>query len=66
MPFYSYQCECGDCVEDHLIKMGQEPKQIITTCKCCDKEKVKFKKIIAPAGFRLKGSGWYKKTSTLD
>lgn len=65
MPIYSYQCECKECVVDELHKLGQDPKEYIGKCPCCDK-KVKFKKIVALAGFRLKGSGWYKKTSTLD
>ena len=55
MPIYEYQCEsCGHKMES-LQKISDEP---LKECPSCNKPALK--KIIAAAGFRLKGGGWYE------
>ncbi len=53
MPIYEYQCEgCGHSKEIfHKID-----KKVRPACPECGK---RMKKIISPAAFILKGSGWY-------
>ena len=54
MPIYEYQC--ADCHHqfDVLQKINEDP---ITKCPKCSKNKVL--RLISPAGFQLKGTGWY-------
>ena len=55
MPIYEYQCkDCGHELEK-LQKIADDP---LTNCPECGK--AELKKLIATAGFRLKGSGWYE------
>lgn len=54
MPIYEYRCsECG-FQKEHLQKMSDAP---LATCPSCGKES--YAKLLAAAGFQLKGTGWY-------
>lgn len=54
MPIYEYQCQ--KCKKTHEIwqKITEDP---VKKCPDC---KGKLERLIAPAGFILKGGGWYK------
>jgi len=53
MPIYEYECtECGERFEV-VQRINDNP---LTTCNRCSG---RLRKIISPAGFVLKGSGWY-------
>lgn len=67
MPLYSYKCpKCG-IVEDRMFKINERPDNIQSNCCLCGAKQVKFVRVpTAPSGFRLKGEGFYKKTSTFD
>lgn len=68
MPIYSHQCEYCDTIIDKIYRSHSEcPDEYIDDCCHCKKKNVKFKKVITgPSGFRLKGEGFFKKTSTFD
>ena len=51
MPFYEFECECGEVTEE-LVKMGTEE----IACPSCGKS---AHKIMSRCSFSLKGSGWY-------
>lgn len=54
MPIHEYRCtECG-FQKEHLQKVSDAP---LTTCPSCGKES--YSKLLAAAGFQLKGTGWY-------
>jgi putative FmdB family regulatory protein len=53
MPIFEYQCQKCDEVSEVFIKNG-EPAP--TKCESCGG---KLKRIISPAGFQFKGTGWY-------
>jgi putative FmdB family regulatory protein len=54
MPIYEYQCsKCGKRFE-YMQKMADPPKK---KCEACGG---KLDRLISPAGFHLKGTGWYK------
>lgn len=54
MPIYEYKCvECGHQLEA-IQKVSDDP---LTECPTCGPGKLK--RLISPAGFQLKGSGWY-------
>ncbi len=54
MPIYEYQCcECGHKLE--AIQRFSDP--LLTDCPACGKPRLK--KLLSPAGFQLKGTGWY-------
>jgi len=55
MPIYEYLCEkCGHQFET-MQKVSEAP---LRTCPQCAQESLRKK--ISPAGFRLKGGGWYE------
>jgi putative FmdB family regulatory protein len=55
MPIYEYRCEkCGHQM-DALQKVSDAP---LVDCPECGEPALK--KLISPAAFRLKGSGWYE------
>ncbi len=55
MPIYEYKCHVCGHQEDILQKMSDEP---LVNCPKCGKQT--FNKLISmPAGFDLKGNGWY-------
>ena len=55
MPIYEYQCGVCGYHEDVLQKISDEA---LTICPKC--HKTAFNKLISkPAGFELKGNGWY-------
>ncbi|MEJ2385877.1 MAG: zinc ribbon domain-containing protein [Chromatiaceae bacterium] len=55
MPIYEYRCErCGHEM-DALQKLSDAP---LVDCPECGEPALK--KLISPAAFRLKGSGWYE------
>ncbi|HKJ18232.1 MAG TPA: zinc ribbon domain-containing protein [Xanthomonadales bacterium] len=55
MPIYEYRCNsCGHQLEK-IQRMSDDP---LTDCPSC--EKSALRRLISPAGFRLKGSGWYE------
>ncbi len=55
MPIYEYECAaCGAAFE----KLHRTSNRDKPTCPKCSSRKVKRR--ISPAGFVLKGSGWYK------
>ena len=51
MPFYEFECICGEITEE-LVKMGTEEIE-------CPKCGGHAKKIISRCSFSLKGGGWY-------
>jgi putative FmdB family regulatory protein len=51
MPFYEFECECGQVTEE-LVKMGTEE----IACPQCGKT---AHKIMSRCSFSLKGGGWY-------
>jgi putative FmdB family regulatory protein len=54
MPIYEYECAgCGQRVE-YRQSISEPPK---TTCESCGGA---LSRVISPAGFILKGGGWYK------
>lgn len=54
MPVYEYECEvCSGRFEVHL--KFSDPA--VATCRLCGSKEIK--KLLSPAGFVLKGSGWY-------
>lgn len=55
MPIYEYRCEkCGHEFET-MQKVSESP---LRTCPQCAEDALRKK--ISPAGFRLKGGGWYE------
>ncbi len=54
MPLYEY--ECSDCKSrfEFLQKINESDKKECPICHCDT-----LKKLISPAGFQLKGTGWY-------
>ena len=55
MPIYEYLCQSCHYQEDMLQKINDAP---LLMCPRCDKESFQ-KQISKPAGFDLKGQGWY-------
>lgn len=55
MPIYEYQCHACGARHEVLQKMSDEP---LTDCPDCHKSALE-KLISRPAGFDLKGDGWY-------
>lgn len=55
MPIYEYQCEHCDHTFDTLQKVSDKP-----LVKCPECKHDALKKLVSPAGFRLKGTGWYE------
>ncbi len=53
MPIYEYKCDSCGRIFEVLQGFGEAP---VKTCKFCGK---KVHKIISPAGFILKGPGFY-------
>jgi len=51
MPFYEFECECGEVTEE-LVKLGTEE----ISCPKCGKS---AHKIMSRCSFSLKGGGWY-------
>ena len=62
MPIYEYECEKCKHTFEVLQKSTDDP---VKDCPECE-EKDCVHKLISASGFRLKGSDWFKKTSTLD
>lgn len=54
MPIYEYRCQACGHQFDKLQKVSDTP---LKTCPSCGKETLH--KLISPAGFQLKGTGWY-------
>lgn len=55
MPTYNYVCkECEEKLEIRQ-RMSDDP---LTLCPACNKNELK-KVMVATAGFKLKGSGWF-------
>lgn len=53
MPIYEYECyKCGERFEV-VQKITDKP---LTTCRKCSGT---LRKVLSPAGFVLKGSGWH-------
>jgi putative FmdB family regulatory protein len=55
MPIYEYRCAACGHTFDTLQKVSEAP---LAVCPSCGAEALK--KLISPAGFRLKGGGWYE------
>ncbi len=54
MPIYEYECEsCGERFE--VVQKFSDP--LVTECRICKAPKVR--KLLSPAAFVLKGTGWY-------
>jgi putative FmdB family regulatory protein len=54
MPIYEYRCsQCGT-EKEYLQKLSDAP---ITDCPACGN--ATMVKLVSPAGFQLKGTGWY-------
>lgn len=67
MPIYSYECPVCKTIEDKIFNPNERPEKIKMTCCLCGSTNVEFVRIVtSPSGFRLKGEGFYKKTSTFD
>ena len=54
MPTYVYQCESCGSEQEAFQKMSDAP---LTVCETCKQPALRRK--LTPAGFQLKGSGWY-------
>lgn len=55
MPIYEYECVgCGHKLEA-IQRMDDDP---LVDCPQCDG--AQLRKLVSPAGFRLKGGGWYE------
>lgn len=55
MPIYEYRCNsCGH----ELEKLQRMSDASLTDCPACSESELR--RLISPAGFRLKGSGWYE------
>ena len=54
MPIYEYQCRVCGHQFDQLQKISDAT---LTDCPACGKPKLE--RLISPAGFQLKGTGWY-------
>ncbi len=55
MPIYEYRCgSCGHQLE--AIQKVSEPRLV----ECPECELPALTKLVSPAGFRLKGGGWYE------
>ncbi|MBI5529569.1 MAG: zinc ribbon domain-containing protein [Deltaproteobacteria bacterium] len=53
MPIFEYQCQkCNEVSEVFIRNREKAP----TKCETCGG---KLKRIISPAGFQFKGTGWY-------
>lgn len=54
MPIYEYQC--NKCHHDFEViqKINDDP---VSSCPKCASKKIQ--KLVSPAGFQLKGTGWY-------
>lgn len=67
MPIYNYKCgNCG-AIQEKMLKINDSPDYMSMDCPECGIKKGLFSKTIAaPSGFRFKGSGFYKETSTFD
>jgi len=55
MPLYEYYCETCKKVYEIEQRISEEPIRICPNCGSG-----RFKRIISPTSFVLKGSGWYK------
>lgn len=67
MPIYSYKCPKCHMIEDKIFKANERPEKITSDCCLCGTKNVEFIRVLtSPSGFRLKGEGFYKKTSTFD
>lgn len=55
MPIYEYRCDACGCELEKIQRMSDEP---LTDCPECGKPQLR--RLISPAGFRLKGNGWYE------
>ncbi len=55
MPIYEYDCAACGAAFEKLHRTGNHDKPV---CPQCSSKRVKRR--ISPAGFVLKGSGWYK------
>lgn len=54
MPIYEYRCDdCGH-QQEFMQKVTEPP---IGACPACGR--ANFRKLLSPAGFQLKGTGWY-------
>jgi putative FmdB family regulatory protein len=54
MPIYEYQC--GAC--NHKLEAIQRVNDpVLKKCPACGK--LRLRKLLSPAGFQLKGTGWY-------
>ena len=54
MPIYEYECTRCSHHFDSLQKISDTP---LTECPAC--HKASLKRLVSPAGFQLKGTGWY-------
>ncbi len=55
MPIYEYVCEACQTHTERLQKIADPP---LTDCPACGRPELK--RLVSPAGFRLKGGGWYE------
>lgn len=55
MPIYEYQCDRCNHKLEIIQKISDEPLRF---CPECGQESLR--KLISPASFRLKGTGWYE------
>lgn len=54
MPIYEYQCNACHTRHEFIQKVSDPA---MTTCPSCQQDALK--RLISPAGFQLKGTGWY-------
>lgn len=61
MPIFEHECEdCGKS-DDYLMKFSDPAP----ACKSCGSEKT-VRKVSTGTDFRLKGSGWYETSKSVD
>jgi len=55
VPIYEYACAACHAHTEQLQKIDAPP---LTDCPSCGRSELK--RLVSPAGFRLKGGGWYE------
>lgn len=60
MPIFDYKCPKCEITTERMVKKAEEEVQ----CRVCQTTMAKL--VSAPAGFILKGAGFYKNDSTVD
>lgn len=58
MPFYVFECECGERVEELHKRMRDNPKPETENCPACKKKSLTWVRFPGKSSFITKGTGW--------